>query len=73
MTGFLTPDYADRYPEARAELAGYLRDGRLISREQIIDGGIRAFPDALPRVFAGENVGKLILAVTPPSDPRDRA
>ncbi len=63
MTGFLTPDFADRYPEARAELAALLRDGRLISREQIIEGGIRAFPNALPTVFAGANVGKLILAV----------
>ncbi len=63
MTGFLTPDYADRYPEARAEIAGLLRQGRLISREQIIEGGVRAFPDALPTVFAGANVGKLILAV----------
>ena len=65
MLGFLTPDYADRYPEARAELAGWLRDGRLISREQIIDGGIRAFPDALLKLFAGENFGKLVLAVSP--------
>ena len=64
MTGFLTPDYADRYPEARAELAGLLDDGRLISREQIIGGGVRAFPAALPTVFAGANVGKLILAVS---------
>ncbi|RAG32574.1 hypothetical protein DN554_30395 [Burkholderia multivorans] len=63
MTGFLTPDYADRYPEARAELAGLLRDGRLISREQVIEGGVRAFPAALPTVFAGANVGKLILAI----------
>ena len=49
MTGFLTPDYADRYPEARAELAALLRDGRLISREQIIEGGVRAFPERCRR------------------------
>ena len=63
MTGFLTPDYAGRYAEARAELAGWLNDGRLTSREQIIDGGVRAFPDALTKLFAGENTGKLLLAV----------
>ena len=63
MTGFLTPDYADRYSQARAEIAGLLREGRLFSREQVIGGGVRAFPDALPMVFAGANVGKLILAV----------
>ena len=65
MAGFITPDYADRYPEALADLAGWLRDGRLISREQVIDGGVPAFPDALRKLFAGENTGKLILAVAP--------
>jgi NADPH-dependent curcumin reductase CurA len=63
MTGFVTPDYADRYPEAVAELAGWLREGRLVSREEIIEGGVRAFPEALRMLFAGENLGKLILAV----------
>jgi NADPH-dependent curcumin reductase CurA len=63
MTGFLTPDYADRYPEARAELAALLRDGRLISREQIVEGGVAAFPELLPMVFAGASAGKLILAL----------
>jgi NADPH-dependent curcumin reductase len=65
MTGFITPDYVDRYPEARAKLAGWLREGWLISREQIIEGGVRAFPDALLKLFAGENFGKLIVAVAP--------
>src|SRR6185436_19145828 len=63
MIGFLTPDYAERYPQARRELAGWLREGRLISHEQIVAGGVRAFPDALLKLYAGENLGKLILAV----------
>jgi NADPH-dependent curcumin reductase CurA len=63
MAGFLTPDYAGRYAQARAELAGWLREGRLISREDILQGGVRAFPDALLKLFAGQNIGKLILAV----------
>jgi len=63
MTGMITPDYADRYPEARAELAGWLREGRLTSREDVLEGGVRAFPDALLKLFAGENIGKLVLAV----------
>jgi NADPH-dependent curcumin reductase CurA len=68
MAGFITPDYEDRYPQARAEIAGWLRDGRLISREQIIEGGVRAFPAALLKLFAGQNVGKLILATAPGGD-----
>jgi Putative NADP-dependent oxidoreductases len=63
MIGFLTPDYAERYPQARAELAAWLREGRLISREDVLEGGVPAFPDALPKLFAGENIGKLLLAV----------
>ncbi len=65
MTGFITPDYADQYPRARSELAAWLRDGRLISREQIVEGGVEAFPAALLKLFAGENLGKLIIAVAP--------
>ena len=61
--GFLTPDYAGRYPAARAELADWLREGRLISREDILEGGVRTFPDVLPKLFTGENIVKLILAV----------
>jgi NADPH-dependent curcumin reductase len=63
MTGMITPDYARHYPRARAELAGWLRDGRLISREQVLAGGVGAFPDALLKLFRGENDGKLMLAV----------
>jgi NADPH-dependent curcumin reductase CurA len=68
MAGFITPDYTDRYPQARADIAGWLRDGRLISREEIMQGGVRAFPAALLKLFAGENVGKLILAAAPRGD-----
>ncbi len=63
MTGMVVFDYADRYPQAIAELAGWLRDGRLISREQVVGGGVRAFPQTLLKLFAGENTGKLVLEV----------
>jgi NADPH-dependent curcumin reductase CurA len=63
MTGMVVFDYAARYGEAAAELAGWLRDGRLISREDIVDGGVNAFPDALLKLFSGENTGKLVLRV----------
>ena len=63
MTGMVIFDYADRYAQATAELAGWLRDGRLVSREHIVEGGVAAFPDTLLKLFAGENIGKLVLAV----------
>ncbi|HEY1509213.1 MAG TPA: NADP-dependent oxidoreductase [Solirubrobacteraceae bacterium] len=63
MTGFLVFDYADRYGQAIAELAGWLRDGKLVSREHIVEGGIPAFPETFLKLFEGENIGKLVLAV----------
>ncbi len=63
MTGFLVFDFARRYPEASAELAGWLRSGQLVSREYVVDGGVEAFPDAFLKLFAGENVGKLVLSL----------
>jgi NADPH-dependent curcumin reductase CurA len=63
MTGFLVFDYAKRYPEAAVELAGWLREGRLTSREHIVDGGIEKFPEALLGLFDGTNTGKLVLAL----------
>jgi NADPH-dependent curcumin reductase len=61
MTGMVVFDYASRYPEAMREIAGWMRDGSLISREDVIDGSVRDFPAALLKLFAGENIGKLVL------------
>jgi NADPH-dependent curcumin reductase CurA len=41
-----------------------MREGRILSREHIVDGGVGAFPDALLKLFAGENTGKLVLRVS---------
>jgi NADPH-dependent curcumin reductase CurA len=63
MTGMVVFDYADRYPAAQAELAAWLRDGKLVSREYLRPGGVHAFPDALLDLFRGANFGKVILEV----------
>jgi NADPH-dependent curcumin reductase len=63
MTGMVVFDYAARYGEAAGEIAGWMNEGRLISREDIVEGGVDAFPDALLKLFAGENIGKLVLHV----------
>ena len=64
MQGMVVFDYADRYPLAIAELAGYLKDGRLKSREDVVKG-LETFPEALVKLFTGENFGKLVLEVSP--------
>jgi NADPH-dependent curcumin reductase CurA len=63
MTGMVVFDYAARFPEAAREIAGWMQDGSLISREDVVEGGVRAFHDTLLSMFAGENVGKLVLRV----------
>ena len=62
MQGFVVIDYMSRYPEAQREMAGWIADGRLIAREDVAEG-FETFPEALARLFAGENVGKLVLEV----------
>jgi len=62
MEGMVVFDYADRYGPAIAELAGYLKDGRMKSREDTVFG-IDTFPESLLRLFRGENFGKLVLQV----------
>jgi NADPH-dependent curcumin reductase CurA len=63
MTGMLVFDYADRYPEAIAELGGWYRAGRLVSRETVVTGSVEDFPETLLKLFEGANTGKLILAI----------
>jgi len=63
MTGMVVFDYADRYAEAAREMAGWMREGKLVSREDIVEGGIDAFPETLLKLFKGENFGKLVLKV----------
>jgi NADPH-dependent curcumin reductase CurA len=63
MEGIVVFDYADRYHLAIAEMAGYLKDGRMKSKEDVVTGGVAAFPGTLPKLFTGENFGKLVLQV----------
>jgi NADPH-dependent curcumin reductase len=63
MTGMVVFDYANRFDEASRELAGWMREGKLVSREDIVSGDVSAFPDALLSLFAGENIGKLVLHI----------
>ena len=61
MTGFVVFDYADRYPEALADLSRWVAEGRLHSVEDTVSGDIASFPDMLARLFSGKNTGKLVL------------
>jgi NADPH-dependent curcumin reductase len=60
MQGFLTTDFAPRYEEAVSALAGWIRDGRLKYREDVLQG-IESAPASIAKLYAGENRGKLII------------
>ena len=63
MEGMVVFDYAERFPQAIAEMAGYLEAGKMKSREDVVEGGVAAFAATLPMLFSGANFGKLVLKV----------
>ncbi len=62
MEGMVVFDYTDRFPVAVGELSGYLRSGRMKSKEDVVTG-LDTFPESLMKLFKGENFGKLVLKI----------
>ena len=62
MEGFNTFDHWARFEEITSELAGWVADGRLTSRQTVVEGLDRA-PEALRMLFEGANIGKLLVEV----------
>jgi NADPH-dependent curcumin reductase CurA len=64
MRGFIVSDFytQGRREKAIAELKGWVKDGRLKVREDVIDG-LESLPAALVGLLAGENVGKRMVKV----------
>ncbi len=62
MQGFVVFDYADRYDEGARDMAGWISQGKVKHREDIVEG-FENFPDTLLKLFSGGNFGKLVLKV----------
>ncbi len=62
MEGFVVFDYAARYGEAVRAMAGWMAEGKLKAREDVVEG-LETFPDTLLKLFRGENFGKLLIKV----------
>jgi NADPH-dependent curcumin reductase CurA len=62
MEGMVVFDFAHRYPEGVSQLAQWLREGSLRSREHVVEG-FENFPSALLMLFEGKNFGKLVLKI----------
>ena len=62
MEGIVVFDYAPRYKEGAMQLGQWMAEGKLKSREHIVEG-LDTFPETLMKLFKGENFGKLVLKV----------
>jgi NADPH-dependent curcumin reductase CurA len=63
MQGLLVADYVPRFGEGITEMAGWLREGRLVFDEHVDEGIDNALP-AFLRLFSGTNDGKMILKLS---------
>jgi NADPH-dependent curcumin reductase CurA len=66
MQGFIVFDHFDRWGAFLGEVSPLVADGTIGYRETIVDGLERA-PEAFLALFAGENVGKMLVRVGPDS------
>jgi NADPH-dependent curcumin reductase CurA len=64
VEGFIVLNFRQRYGEALAEMAGWVKSGRLKYREDVVDG-LENAPRALLRLFKGENFGKQLVRIRP--------
>ncbi len=62
MEGIVVFDYAERYHLGIAALGQWMKEGKVKSKEDIVQG-LEHFPQALNMLFEGKNFGKLVLQV----------
>jgi len=61
--GFLVYNYAERFAEGMAQMAKWIKEGKIKYRETIVDG-FENVPRALIGVLSGDNTGKMVVKVT---------
>ena len=60
--GFIISQFMNRFPEGIAQMAQWIKEGKLKHREQIVEGFENA-PRALIGVLSGDNTGKMLVAI----------
>lgn len=60
--GFLVYNFADRFTEGAAQMAKWIKEGKIKYRETIVEGFENA-PRALIGVLSGDNTGKMLVRV----------
>jgi hypothetical protein len=63
IQGFIVSDTGwPRYPQFRKEMLGWMADGRMTWREDVVEG-LRRAPEAFIGLLKGENFGKLVVKI----------
>jgi NADPH-dependent curcumin reductase CurA len=62
IQGFLIGDHAVRFPGVRAQLAAWLKEGKITYSETILEG-FDKLPEAFIGLFDGRNEGKMIVKI----------
>ena len=60
IQGFIVRNYSDRFPEARKQLAAWIKDGKLKYEETVLEG-FDKLPEAFLGLFSGKNTGKMLV------------
>lgn len=62
VRGFIQTDFIGLYPEFLREMGGWLREGRIRYREDIVDG-LENAPEGLIGLLRGDNFGKRLVRI----------
>jgi len=62
LRGYIIIDHWDRMPAFIEQASAWLREGKLHTRETVVDG-IENAPSAFLGLFRGENVGKMVVRI----------
>lgn len=60
LRGFVAPDFMHMYDQFKADMAGWLKDGRIKYQETVFEGIANA-PAAMVGLMHGENTGKMLV------------
>ncbi|WP_234397742.1 hypothetical protein [Sneathiella glossodoripedis] len=63
LRGFISFDHYDRFPDVVRDLGGWIREGKVKYKEDIVQG-IENAPEAFLGLLKGKNFGKLLVQVS---------
>jgi hypothetical protein len=62
IQGFIVTDFAKQHREFLTDMAGWIADGKIVYREDLVDG-LETAPQAFQGLLKGRNFGKLVIRV----------